>query len=277
MDAGLRQHDTGAEQVTKLRLSDFEHAAEVKRADYEQRLLKLQYKLQLIQAAYITQGLRGIVAIEGWDAAGKGGLITRMTAELDQRFTNVWSIGAPNVAEREHHFLWRFWERLPARREIAVFDRTWYGRVLVERVDKLTPKADWKRGYDEINDFEALQLADGVRLAKLFLHITPDEQDTRLRERLETPYKRWKTGLDDFHNRGLRDAYTEAYEDMFDETSTKAAPWTVIAADDTKAARLAGIEAVIAVLGEGVDLTYPPVDNELRAVAEKALGVKLKL
>ena len=260
--------------MTNLRLRDFEHASEVKRADYEQRLLKLQYRLQLIQAAYITQGLRGIVAIEGWDAAGKGGLIARMTADLDQRFTNVWSIGAPTTQEREHHFLWRFWQRLPARREIAVFDRTWYGRVLVERIDRLTPKKDWKRGYDEINDFEALQIADGVRIAKLFLHITPKEQDKRLRERLETPYKRWKTGLDDYHNRALRTDYTEAYEDMFDRCA-KAAPWRVIAADDKKAARLAGIEAVIDVLGKGVDLDYPPVDPELKRVAEKALGVTL--
>ena len=262
--------------MSKLRLDDFEHNVEVKRHVYERRLVDLQHELELIQAAYITQGLRGIVAIEGWDAAGKGGLIRRLTATLDPRFTRVWSIGAPTPAERDHHFLWRFWQRLPARRDIAVFDRTWYGRVLVERVDKLTPKADWKRGYAEINDFEALQIADGVRLAKLFLHITPDEQDKRLRERLETPYKRWKTGLDDYHNRRLRDDYTTAYEDMFDKTS-KHVPWTVIAADDKKAARLAGLEAAIDVLGKGVDLTYPPVVPELRAVAEKALGVTLKL
>ncbi len=261
--------------MSKLRLKDFEEAPEVKRADYDARLLKLQYELQLIQAAYITQGLRGIVAIEGWDAAGKGGLIQRMTTELDQRYSNVWSIGAPTKEELNHHFLWRFWAKLPAKREIAVFDRTWYGRVLVERVDKLTPKPAWKRGYDEINDFEALQVADGVRIAKLFLHITPKEQDKRLRERLETPYKRWKTGLDDYHNRAQRDAYTEAYEDMFDRCD--AVPWWVVAADDKKTARLAGLEAAIAALGKGVDLTYPPVDPELRAVAEKALGVRLDL
>lgn len=263
--------------MTRLRLRDFEDAVEVERAHYEQRLIDLQYQLQLIQAAYITQGLRGIIAVEGWDAAGKGGLIARMTADLDQRYTNVWSIGAPTVAEREHHFLWRFWQRLPARREIAIFDRTWYGRVLVERVDRLTPKADWKRGYDEINDFEALQLANGVRLVKLFLHITPDEQNRRLRERLETPWKRWKTGLDDYHNCSQRPAYIDAYEDMFDRCSPKHAPWTVIAADDKKAARLGGIEAVIAALGDDVDLTYPPVDPELRRVAEAALGVTLDL
>lgn len=263
--------------MSRISLKDFEDAHEVERHDYEHRLTALQYRLQLIQAAYITQGLRGIVAVEGWDAAGKGGLIRRLTAELDPRFTPVWSIGPPTAEERDHHFLWRFWRRLPARRQIAVFDRTWYGRILVERVDKLTPKRDWKRGYDEINDFEALQVADGVRLAKLFLHVTPGEQDKRLRERLETPWKRWKTGLDDYHNRARRAAYREAYEDMFDATSTKAAPWTVIAADDKKAARLAGLEAAIAVLGDGVDLSYPPVDPELKAVAEAALGGTLKL
>lgn len=263
--------------MKKLRLKDFEHAAEIKRIDYDTRLLALQYKLQLIQAAYITQGLRGIVAIEGWDASGKGGLIQRMTAELDQRYSDVWSIGAPTKDELNHHFLWRFWTKLPGKREIAVFDRTWYGRVLVERVDKLIPKPVWKRGYDEINDFEAMQIDDGVRIAKLFLHITPKEQDKRLRERLETPYKRWKTGPEDYHNRSLRDAYTDAYEDMFAQCSTAHAPWTVIAADDKKTARLAGIEAVIAALGEDVDLTYPPIDPELRALAEAALGVTLKL
>ncbi|MGI4877303.1 MAG: polyphosphate kinase 2 family protein, partial [Janthinobacterium lividum] len=213
--------------MSKLRLRDYEESPEVKRQDYDKCLLELQYKMQLIQAAYITQGLRGIVAIEGWDASGKGGLIQRMTAELDQRYSDVWSIGAPTNTELDHHFLWRFWQKLPARREIAVFDRTWYGRVLVERVDKLVPKPVWKRGYDEINDFEALQAADGVRIVKLFLHTTQKEQDRRLRERLETPYKRWKTGPEDYHNRSMRDAYTEAYEDMFAKTSTGAAPWTV--------------------------------------------------
>ncbi|MGI4877738.1 MAG: polyphosphate kinase 2 family protein [Janthinobacterium lividum] len=262
--------------MSKLRLKNFEQVTEILRQDYDRRLLELQYKLQLIQAAYITQGLRGIVAIEGWDASGKGGLIQRMTNELDPRFTNVWSIGAPTKAEAEHHFLWRFWSRLPAKREIAVFDRTWYGRVLVERVDKLTPKPVWKRSYDDILTFEGQQIEDGVRIAKLFLHTTRKEQDKRLLERLETPYKRWKTGLDDYHNRSMRDAYTEAYEDMFDKTSTDVAPWTVIAADDKKTARIAGIEAVIAALGEDVDLTYPAVDPQLRAVAEKALGVTLK-
>ncbi len=261
--------------MTKLRLKHFERAPETPRADYDARLLALQHKLALIQAAYITQNLTGIVAVEGWDASGKGGLIKRLTAELDPRFTSIWSIGAPTKDELAHHFLWRFWQRLPGGREIAVFDRTWYGRVLVERVDKLTPKKVWKSAYDTINAFEAEQAAAGTRIVKLFLHTTQAEQDKRLRERLETPWKRWKTGPEDYHNRSLRAEYAKAYEAMFDETSTPHAPWTVIAADDKKSARLAGLEAVIAGLGAGVDLKYPKVTPELRAVAEAALGVTL--
>ena len=255
-----------------IRLADYENPAKADRDTYDADLLALQLKLQLIQAAYITQNLKGIVAVEGWDAGGKGGLIKRMTAELDPRFTKVWSIGAPTKEELAHHFLWRFWQRLPGAREIAVFDRTWYGRVLVERVDKLTPEPVWRTAYDTINAFEAEQVADGARLVKIFLHITQKEQDKQLRERLETPYKRWKTGLEDYHNRSMRADYIEAYEEMF---AASALPWTVIAADDKKAARLAGLQAAIDGLGQGVDLTYPPLDPEVRRVAEAALGIKL--
>ena len=262
--------------MSKIRLADFERDEHVDRAEYDETLEKLQHELELIQAAYIQQGLRAIIAVEGWDAGGKGGLITRLIENLDPRFTKVWSIGAPTKEELEHHYLQRFWSRLPGAREIAVFDRTWYGRVLVERVDELTPERVWRRAYDELNDFEALQIHDGVRVVKLFLHVTQAVQDRRLKERIETPWKRWKTGLDDFHNRSRREAYIEAYEEMFAKTSTDLAPWTVIAGDDKKSARLAGLKAVVKALGEGVKLEYPPVDKELRRVAEKALGITIK-
>jgi polyphosphate kinase 2 (PPK2 family) len=239
------------------------------------QLEALQHQLELIQSAYINQNRKAIIAVEGWDASGKGGLITRLVGTLDPRFIKVWSIGAPTKAEIEHHYLWRFWQKLPGCREIAVFDRTWYGRVLVERVDKITPEAAWRRAYDEINAFEALQIADDTRIVKLFLHVTQAEQDKRLKERIETPWKRWKTGLDDYHNRARRSAYLEAYEEMFAETSTKHAPWTVIAADDKKWARIKGLETVVAALGYGIDLAYPPIDPAVRKAAEKALGVKI--
>lgn len=263
--------------MAKLRLEDFEGNPDMDRLDYEARLAALQHQLELIQAAYINQGRTAIIALEGWDAAGKGGLITRMVGPLDHRYTKVWSISAPTKQEAEHHYLWRFWQRLPGAREIAVFDRTWYGRVLIERIDSFAAPDVWARAYDEINAFEALLAADGIRIVKLFLHITQEEQDKRLEERLETPWKRWKTGVDDYHNRSRRAAYWDAYHDMFDKTSTKVAPWTVIAANDKKTARINGLLKVIDILGKDVDLTYPPVDPELRKIAEKALGKKLDL
>ncbi len=258
--------------MPKLRLDDVAPLEPISDGAYEKRLADLQMQLERLQAAYIFQGLRGIVAVEGWDAAGKGGLIKRLVAPLDPRFTSVWSIGAPNDVERREHYLERFWRRLPDAREIAVFDRTWYGRVLVERVDGFATKAQWGRAYDEINAFEAMQIADGVRMVKLFLHTSQQEQDKRLKERLEVPWKRWKTGLDDYHNRSQRPAYLAAYHDMFDKTSTSLAPWTVIAADDKKAARLAGLAAVVAALGAGVARDFPDPDPALLAAA-KAAGV----
>ena len=258
--------------MSKINLKDFEYEGQIDDDDYERELKRLQYELQIIQAAYMRQGLRGLITLEGWDASGKGGLIQRMTAETDPRFTKVWSIGAPSKEELAHHFLWRFWTRLPADREVAVFDRSWYGRVLVERVDELTPEKVWKRAYDEINAFEQTQLDSGTRLVKLFLHTTQEEQNKRLRERLEVPYKRWKTGLEDYHNRSNRAGYVVAYGEMFERCSPKHAPWVVIAANDKKYARIKGLQVIVDALGAGVDLSYPEISPELLAVAQAALG-----
>ncbi len=260
-----------------IRLDRFETGDEFDHDDYEKRLTELQHQLQLVQAAYINRGLKAAIAVEGWDAAGKGGLIKRFVSPLDPRYTKVWSIAAPSKQELAQHYLWRFWQRLPGQREIAVFDRSWYGRVLVERVDSLTPEPVWKRAYDEINQFEALLVADGMRIAKIFLHTTQHEQDKRLLERLETPWKRWKTGLDDYHNRSQRAAYMDAYHDMFDFCSTAVAPWTVIEANHKKTARIRGLEAIIATLSDGVDLSYPDVPDAVLKVAEAALGKKARL
>ncbi len=255
-----------------IRLEDIEGGEEIDRKDYEEQLVELQHRMELIQAAYINQGRKAAIAVEGWDAAGKGGLIKRIVGQLDPRFTKVWSIAAPSQIELSHHYLWRFWQRLPAKREIAIFDRSWYGRVLVERVDGLAEEAVWKRAYDEINAFEALLAADGTRIVKLFIHVTQEEQDKRLLERLETPWKRWKTGLDDYHNRSQRASYMAAYHDMFDRCSTEVAPWTVIDGTDKKTARIKGLEAIVAALSQDVDLRYPEVPEEVLRVAEEALG-----
>ncbi|MEI6485152.1 MAG: polyphosphate kinase [Sphingomonadales bacterium] len=256
-------------------LAAFETDHDLPRDQYEARLEALQHRLELIQAAYIAQGLKAIVALEGWDASGKGGLVTRLSSPLDPRYCKVWPIAAPTREEAAHHYLWRFWQRLPGNREIAVFDRTWYGRVLVERVDGFTPEPRWRAAYKEINDFEALLMADGVRIAKIFLHISQAEQDRRLAERITTPWKRWKTGLADYHNRSKRDDYVEAYQDMFAHCSPPAAPWHVVAAGDKKWARVHALEIICDTLGAGVDLTWPEPEPALLKVAEKALGKKL--
>jgi AMP-polyphosphate phosphotransferase len=259
------------------RLKDFEHPDSVAETDYLAQLAKLQKRLQLIQSAYIAQHRRALIVLEGWDAAGKGGIIRRLTYELDPRFIHVFPIAAPTNEERERHFLYRFWTRLPGKGEIAVFDRSWYGRVLVERVEGYAAKADWKRGYDEINHFEAQQIAGGTRIVKIFVHITQAGQDKQLIERLETPYKRWKTGADDYRNRARRADYAKAIGDMFAKTHSKAAPWHVVPGDSRKRARLEALEIIAKALAKGIDLTPPPADPELVALATRELGVKLNI
>src|SRR5688572_10538772 len=148
-----------------INLADYEKGAKLD-ADYDQALADLQDRLARIQVAHIVHGKRSIIAFEGWDAAGKGGIIQRMTAKWDARYFEVWPIAAPTEEEKARHFLWRFWNRLPGKSEIVIFDRTWYGRVLVERVEGYATEAEWKRAYDEINAFEAEQKDDGVAIIK---------------------------------------------------------------------------------------------------------------
>ena len=254
-----------------IKLTDYESGKKYE-GDYDADLLALQKRLSQIQTAYIIHGKSAIIACEGWDASGKGGAISRLTAGWDPRYFEVWPIAAPTEEERVRHFLWRFWKRLPGRGEINVFDRTWYGRVLVERVEGYASEADWKRGYDEINEFEAQQRDNGVTLVKIFLHVTQAEQDARFRDRLENPWKRWKTGKDDYRNRARRADYLDAYADMFERTDTRWAPWTVIDANNKKAARIAFLTAVAERLAKGVPMKPLPADPEVIALAEAALG-----
>jgi polyphosphate kinase 2 (PPK2 family) len=252
-------------------LSDYE-AGDHFDGDYETELAKLQKRLSHIQTAHIIHKRRAIVALEGWDAAGKGGVIKRLTAEWDPRYYEVWPISAPTQEELSHHFLWRFWQRLPAQHNIAVFDRTWYGRVLVERVEGYASESDWRRGYAEINDFEAQQVNNGATLIKIFLHVTQKTQDKRLRDRLTHPWKRWKTGMDDFRNRARRADYLDAMHEMFHETDTPHARWTVIDGNHKKAARIAALTAIAEQLEKHVPMVPPELDPEVVKVATEALG-----
>ena len=240
--------------------------------DYLKRLVQAQMRLLRVQQWLSRTGRRAIIAIEGWDAAGKGGLIQRLTEKLDPRPVHVWRIGAPRPDEQGKHYLYRFWEKLPPPGDIAIFDRTWYGRVLVERVESFVEKDAWQRAYGEINAFEKMLTDDGVRLIKILLNLSPEEQRQRLIRRLETPEKRFKVTLDDFRNIGKRDDYVEAFDDMLEQTDTDAAPWYVISSDSKKRSRLDGVELIADILGKGADLEPPPVDPAIAEAARKVIG-----
>ena len=244
--------------------------------NYDKDLVELQDRLGRLQAAHIIGNSETVIVVEGWDAAGKGGIIQRLCAEWDPRFFQVWPIAAPSQEEKDRHFLWRFWKRLPGKREIAVFDRSWYGRVLVERVEGYASEKDWNRGYDEINEFEAQLAEHGVNIIKLFVHVTQAEQDKRLTDRLDDPWKRWKTGTDDFRNRARRDDYLAAYADMFDRTDTRWAPWTVIDGNSKKTARIAALSHIATVLEKKTIRDAPDPDPAIVALAHEAFGYQAK-
>ena len=256
-----------------INLSDYEAGAKYQ-GDYDDDLAKLQERLAHIQVAHIVHKRRALILLEGWDAAGKGGIIQRLTTEWDPRNFQVWPIKAPTADELSHHFLWRFWKKLPASGNIAVFDRSWYGRVLVERVEGFAKEAEWRRGYDEINEFEAQQGDSGTTIVKLFVHVTQQEQDERLKARLEHPWKRWKTGVEDYRNRDKRGDYLDAMAEMFRRTDTRWAPWHAIDGNNKKAARIAALTVVADRLEAGVPMDAPPIDPEVEKLARKALGMK---
>lgn len=257
--------------VMTIELSEYEAGAPFN-GDYRETLEALQERLSRILVAHIVHKRRAAIVLEGWDASGKGGAIKRLTAGWDPRSYCVWSIGAPTDEEKGRHFLWRFWTRLPRAGMIAVFDRSWYGRVLVERVEGLASEGEWQRAYDEINEFEAQQIDAGMSIVKLFLHVTQEVQDERLKARIEHPWKRWKIGPDDFRNRARREDYRAAIHDMFGQTNTRWAPWRVIDGNNKKAARIACLTAIADQLEQSVPMEPPPPPAELEDLAREAFG-----
>ncbi|ALN73807.1 polyphosphate kinase 2 family protein [Aureimonas sp. AU20] len=230
---------------------------------YESRLEAIQLKFREIQQAYLHTGDSAVVVFEGWDAGGKGGTIRRMSAVMDPRGFKVWPIAAPTPQDLQHHYLSRFWARLPAKGEICVFDRSWYGRVLVERVEGFAKPAEWGRAYDEINEFERLLTDAGTRVLKLFLFITEDEQMKRFEDRMEDPLKRWKLSYEDFRNRDKWGEYEDAANEMLERTSSRSAPWLVVPANDKRFARIEALGTIADRLSEGVDLSPKPADPKL--------------
>jgi polyphosphate kinase 2 (PPK2 family) len=244
-------------------------------ADYERRLAEMQHTLQRVQQAYLGTSHRAIIVLEGWDTAGKGGVVRRLGWALDPRSFKVHAIAAPSNREKSLHYLQRFWERLPAHGQIVVFDRSWYGRVLVERVEGYATPREWCRAYNEINDFERMLLEDDTRLVKIFLHITPKEQIHRFRARLTDPLKRWKLSYEDFRNHGRWNDYEAAIEDMVETTSTERSPWHLVPANNKPFGRIAVFRVIADRLSKGVALEPRALDPEVADAAKQLLGITL--
>jgi polyphosphate kinase 2 (PPK2 family) len=209
----------------------------------QQRLLRLR----LLLGGQIGEQRIGpplCVVFEGWDASGKGGAIKRLVTPLDPRHVRVSQFAAPTYDEKRHHFLWRFWPKLPGWGGMAVFDRSWYGRVLVERVEGFATHEQWSRAYDEIVEFERTLTAEGMIMVKFWMHVSPEEQLRRFEDRAADPLRTWKLTDEDWRNREKRGAYEEAVEEMLGRTDHKWAPWRVIPGDSKHHARLAVVEAV---------------------------------
>jgi polyphosphate kinase 2 (PPK2 family) len=233
---------------TKL-LRDLDLAQRMSVKAYDREMLRNQRALaKLTRTKWFAK--RGLVLVfEGVDAAGKGGAVRRVTSALDVRQYTIIPIAAPTDEERAHPYLWRFWRRIPPRGGITVFDRSWYGRVLVERVEGYCSEADWLRAYEEINRFEEDLARTGVIVVKFWLHISRKEQLARFRLRQKTSFKRFKITADDWRNRKQWPAYEHAIADMIDRTSTEIAPWTLIEAEDKRFARVKVIRTIVERLG----------------------------
>ncbi len=241
------------------RLDEIDMSGRLDNKEYEARLEAAQdrfLELRLKLGGQTTDGKLGpglLVVMEGSDAGGKGGAIKRMVAPLDPRHFNVYSYAAPDSRELRHHFLWRFWARVPGRGGMCVFDRSWYGRVLVERVEGFASDDQWKRAFDEIVNFERGLVQEGVILIKFWMQVSPDEQLERFKGRETDPLRRWKLTDEDWRNRDKQPQYNLAAEEMFERTDHELAPWNLIAGDQKKWARVAVLEATIKRIEEGLE------------------------
>ncbi|KUL40460.1 polyphosphate kinase 2 family protein [Actinoplanes awajinensis] len=227
---------------------------EIGKKKAEERLKEAQERLlhlRLVLGGQIGEQKIGpplCVVFEGWDASGKGGAIKRLVAPLDPRHVRVAQFAAPTYDEKRHHFLQRFWNVLPGKGGMAVLDRSWYGRVLVERVEGFATGEQWKRAYDEITEFERTLAAEGMILIKFWMHVSPGEQLRRFKDRAGDPLRTWKLTDEDWRNREKRDDYEKAIEEMLTRTDQPRARWHVIPGDDKGYARLAVVEQVCQVV-----------------------------
>ncbi len=239
--------DSGGAAATDARrgvLNSVDLSLALEKDDYKKMLNRYQRKLNKLSLQAHKKGLSSVVVFEGWDAAGKGGIIRRMTAAISARDVRVVPIASPTEEEQAYHYMWRFWRQLPKAGRMLVFDRSWYGRVLVERVEGFASREEWNRAYDEIVDFEAQLVRHGILVRKFWLHIDPDEQLARFKAREQTPYKKYKITEEDYRNREKWDDYVIAVGEMVVRTSTEHAPWILVPANDKPWARVAVLKEV---------------------------------
>ncbi len=240
-------------------LDNYDLSLKLARDEGERRLSAAQRRLLYLRLVdggiYDGSGTLGppiCVVFEGWDASGKGGAIARLVAPIDPRHVRVISIAAPTFDEKRHHFLSRFWPHLPGWGGMTILDRSWYGRVLVERVEEFATEEQWRRAYDEIKSFERTLTDEGLVLVKIWMHVSSDEQLKRFKSREKDPLKRWKLTAEDWRNRDQRPAYELAITEMLDRTDTSYAPWTVVEADDKLHARVKVLETVNSAVERGL-------------------------
>ena len=222
------------------------------KAEYRKKLASLQVRMRELEFEIFKQRLPVIIMYEGWDAGGKGGNIKRVVERLDPRGYSVIPIAAPRGEEQTHHYLWRFWRHIPKAGHIAIFDRSWYGRVLVERIEGFCTPDDWKRAFQEINEFESQLVSFGTVLVKFWIHITQEEQLRRFEDRKDNPFKSWKLTDEDWRNREKWGVYQEAVEEMLLRTSTHYAPWTVIEGNCKWFARIKVLETITDAIEAGL-------------------------
>lgn len=247
-----------SDEVIEERLSQKSILSEVDlshfltKEEYKKRLKKCQKKIQILHGELYRRRIPVILCFEGWDAAGKGGVIKRLTEKMDPRGYVVNPTAAPNDTEKAHHYLWRFWKAMPKAGHIAIFDRTWYGRVMVERVEGFCSIVEWKRAYKEINDMEKNLVKEGSIVLKFWLQIDKDEQERRFKARQENPLKQWKITEEDWRNRQKWDQYEKAIDEMLLKTSTNYAPWVIVEANNKYYARIKVMEMVIKAIEENL-------------------------
>lgn len=240
-----RQAEEEMRELQVSILSKADLTLKLTREEYTERLDKLQKKMEKLHGELYRRRIPVVLGFEGWDAGGKGGAIKRLTAKMDARGYVVNPTASPNDIEKAHHYLWRFWKAMPKDGHVAIFDRTWYGRVMVERIEGFCSEAEWKRAYKEINDMEKDLYDAGAIVIKFWMHIDKDEQEKRFRERQENPEKQWKITEEDWRNRDKWGQYEDAVNEMLLRTSTDYAPWIVVEGNDKYYARVKVLQTVV--------------------------------